>query len=128
MAKKKEKKVSTEIETNIPQENVVLTETPVVENKNITEEFEKEVSKVIEEITEDTNKEISNIKIQEKEILKTIEENPENTKDIVEKANIIKNRILKIMSELRIIVDMVESKTDISYWPVPTYIDLLFSI
>jgi glutamine synthetase len=60
--------------------------------------------------------------------LETIITLMKSTKDIVEKANIIKNRILKIMSELRIIVDMVESKTDISYWPVPTYIDLLFSI
>lgn len=85
MAKKKEKMVSMETEINIPQENEILKEIPIVENKNLTEEFEKEISKVIEEITEDTNKEISNIKIQEKEILKKIEENPEKTQEIVEK-------------------------------------------
>ena len=32
------------------------------------------------------------------------------------------------MLELRTIVDTLESKVDEKYWPMPTYIDLLFGI
>ena len=72
MAKKKEKIVSMETEITIPQENGILKEIPIVETKNFTEEFEKEVSKVIDEVTKNTNEKISNLKMDEQEILKKI--------------------------------------------------------
>ena len=47
---------------------------------------------------------------------------------ITEKANIIKNETKKIMSDLRKIVDLIETKVSSTYWPMPTYTDLLFSM
>ena len=39
-----------------------------------------------------------------------------------------KDKILVAMTELRILVDELETKTDASYWPYPSYGDILFSI
>ncbi len=39
-----------------------------------------------------------------------------------------KNTILSLMAELRVIVDELETKTDASYWPYPSYGDILFSV
>lgn len=50
------------------------------------------------------------------------------TKQLIAKAKLIKDKVLKTMEELRVIVDKVESSVDIEYWPMPTYVDLLFSI
>ena len=50
------------------------------------------------------------------------------TTDINKKASLIKKNIIPIMNELRLIVDTVEAKIDLEYWPMPTYIELLFSI
>lgn len=85
MAKKKEKIVSTEVEMTELKENEIITESPDVENKINIETFEGEVSKVIDEVTKNTNEKISNLKMNEQEILKKIEENPEKTQEIVEK-------------------------------------------
>lgn len=85
MAKKKEKIVSTEVEMTELKKNEIITESPDVENKINIETFEGEVSKVIDEVTKNTNEKISNLKMDEQEILKKIEENPGKTQEIVEK-------------------------------------------
>ena len=51
-----------------------------------------------------------------------------NIKTLQEKAVFIKDNVLKLMNDLRKIVDEVETKVDFRDWPVPTYVDLLFSI
>ena len=43
-------------------------------------------------------------------------------------ANHWKDEVCTTMNELRNIVDTLESKVDEKYWPMPTYIDLLFGI
>ncbi len=43
-------------------------------------------------------------------------------------AHFSKNRILSCMTELRILVDELETKTDSSYWPYPSYGEILFSV
>ncbi len=49
-------------------------------------------------------------------------------KNDVEKSCIIwQNEVITIMKELRKIVDLVETKVDSTYWPMPTYVDLLFN-
>jgi len=48
--------------------------------------------------------------------------------DLSKKANYIKDKIIKLMVDLRKVVDEVETKVDFRDWPVPTYVDLLFSI
>ena len=55
-------------------------------------------------------------------------EKVKKTTDINKKASLIKKNIIPIMNELRLIVDTVEVKIDLEYWPMPTYIELLFTI
>ena len=54
--------------------------------------------------------------------------NMKGIKDFKERAVYIKDNIIKVMNSLRKIVDEVESKVDFKDWPIPTYVDLLFSI
>lgn len=49
-------------------------------------------------------------------------------KDFNEKANYIKDAIVLSMRNLRKIVDKIETKVDGKDWPMPTYVDLLFSL
>ena len=48
--------------------------------------------------------------------------------DIVEEAAMIRDHILPVMSELRLPCDQAEMYTARSYWPYPTYGDLLFGV
>lgn len=48
--------------------------------------------------------------------------------DCLLQANLWKEKVCTTMLELRTIVDTLESKVDEKYWPMPTYIDLLFGI
>ena len=50
------------------------------------------------------------------------------TEDIVKEATVIRDTILPAMSELRIPCDRAELLTAKSYWPFPTYGDILFSV
>ncbi len=56
-----------------------------------------------------------------------INEAQNSNKDIYIKATKWRDNVLKIMQELRIVVDKLETKVDSKAWPMPTYIDLLFS-
>ncbi len=53
-------------------------------------------------------------------------QNKEN--DLLTRAYIWKDEVLTTMASLRKVVDTVETKTDAAYWPMPTYVDLLFGI
>ena len=52
----------------------------------------------------------------------------DNKQDYVKTAYLCKDNIVTLMSKIRKIVDTIESKVDIKYWPIPTYIDLLFNM
>ena len=49
-------------------------------------------------------------------------------KEFKAKADYIKELIVYGMKELRKIVDVIETKVDSNDWPIPTYVDLLFSL
>ena len=51
-----------------------------------------------------------------------------DTEDIVSEAAAIRDTVLPRMSELRIPCDQAELLTAKSYWPFPTYGDILFSV
>lgn len=48
--------------------------------------------------------------------------------DIFDQAVAWRDNVFKVMNELRETVDTVETLVDAEYWPIPTYIDLLFGI
>ncbi|MBR6205851.1 MAG: glutamine synthetase III [Oscillospiraceae bacterium] len=48
--------------------------------------------------------------------------------DIVEESAAIRDRLLPVMSQLRVPCDEAERLTAKSYWPFPTYADLLFGV
>ncbi len=52
----------------------------------------------------------------------------DDTPDVIEKAELIRDSLLGRMSELRIACDESEVLTAKSYWPFPTYSDLLYSV
>ena len=48
--------------------------------------------------------------------------------DVVEESAMIRDSVLAAMAELRASCDEAETLTDRSYWPFPTYADILFSV
>lgn len=63
------------------------------------------------------------LKLLEDELLQSKEEH-----DIASEAGFYRNRIFAAMSELRLIVDELETLTAKKYWPFPTYSDMLYSV
>ena len=51
-----------------------------------------------------------------------------DAKDIIEESAMIRDNVLPKMCELRVACDEAETKTARSYWPFPTYADILFSV
>ena len=51
-----------------------------------------------------------------------------DARDILEEASLVRDTVLPAMSELRIPCDQAEILTAKSYWPFPTYGDILFSV
>ena len=49
-------------------------------------------------------------------------------KDINKSAHIWKDEVMYQMHELRKIADVLETKVSLEFWPIPTYMDLLFGI
>ena len=75
--------------------------------------------------------ELSSLIDEMKSLVETLEKHISKTKDISsfhEKAVYIKDDIIKLMNDLRNVVDQIETKVDLKDWPMPTYVDLLFSI
>lgn len=57
-----------------------------------------------------------------------VERAQKKTGDILEIAKIWRDDVLTTMNELRRVVDEIENHVDEKYWPMPTYMDLLFGI
>lgn len=57
-----------------------------------------------------------------------VERAQKKTGDILEIAKIWRDDVLTTMNELRRVVDEIENRVDEKYWPMPTYMDLLFGI
>ncbi|MBQ6670417.1 MAG: glutamine synthetase III [Firmicutes bacterium] len=51
-----------------------------------------------------------------------------DAEDIIEESEMVRDTLLPIMSELRVPCDKAELLTAKSYWPFPTYEDLLFGV
>ena len=83
-----------------------------------------------EYLVEDIN-DLSKILKQMKDIVNQLDNivcEAKTIKNLKEKAVFIKDNIIKTMSNLRVVVDSAEVKVDSKCWPMPTYVDLLFSI
>ncbi len=52
----------------------------------------------------------------------------QDAEDVVEESALIRDLVLPVMSELRVPCDEAETLTAKSYWPFPTYGDLLFGV
>ena len=66
------------------------------------------------------------MKVKTNKLEEVIKKAQDNKKDVALSATIWQNEVLKAMKELRTVVDIVETKVASSYWPMPTYMDLLF--
>ena len=85
-----------------------------IDNDYLVEDI-KELSELLKEINVLT-------KVLEETIKKA-----QMARNELEKAcSIWQKEVIKIMNELRKIVDNIETKVDSEYWPMPTYVDLLF--
>ena len=52
----------------------------------------------------------------------------QKAEDVIQESAMIRDRVLAKMDELRAVCDEAETLTAKSYWPFPTYGDLLFSV
>ena len=52
----------------------------------------------------------------------------DDAKDIIEESAMIRDKVLPAMESLRAACDEAETMTEKSYWPFPTYSDLLFGV
>ena len=52
----------------------------------------------------------------------------QGAQDVTEESAMVRDNLLPLMSELRVPCDKAERLTAKSYWPFPTYADLLFSV
>ena len=76
----------------------------------------KKLSESVEKILKDT------------EILKGKLAELADSKDITEESYKIRDYVIPAMTELRAVCDVAEGLTDKSFWPFPTYGDLLFGV
>lgn len=86
------------------------------ENEGILNEI-KEINSCLEKMMKEVN--ALKISIKEFQMIK------ENKLQIIKK---YKNQVISTMDKLREIVDNIEESIDKNNWPLPTYIDLLFSL
>ena len=77
----------------------------------------KEFSTLLSLMKETTNK-----------LEKVISKAQKEKSNLLKASYIWKDEVLKTMNKLREITDLLETKIDISYWPLPTYTDLLFGL
>ena len=69
----------------------------------------------------------SSILLERQQILEKLT-NKEKPKDILNQAKVYSNKIAPAMSNLRQIVDKLETLTSKKHWPLPSYSELLYSI
>ena len=48
--------------------------------------------------------------------------------DILQQSILWRDHVFAAMNSLRETVDVIETRVDAKYWPIPTYLDLLFGI
>ena len=60
------------------------------------------------------------------ELEKVLESKP--TSSVEEISMYYKEKVLPLMDEIRTIIDGIEAKVDKSFWPYPSYGDLLFGV
>ena len=48
--------------------------------------------------------------------------------DVIKQSFAIRDELIPKMTDLRVLCDQAETKTAKSYWPYPSYADLLFSV
>ena len=77
-------------------------------------------------------KELSELLSIMKEQMKALEEEIDNVsiceRDVMEQALLWRDKVFVSMNTLRKTVDIIETKVDEDYWPIPSYVDLLFGI
>ena len=82
-------------------------------------------------LTEDATK-LATLLQEAKDKLTTLEDNiskaQNNDAEIFEVATMWRDDVFGIMQSLRETIDTIEELVDDSYWPIPTYVDLLFGI
>lgn len=87
---------------------------------------------IINDYVVDDVKNLSSLISQMKNQMMILEKHIERAKhveaDVLEMAKIWRDDVLTTMSTLREIVDCIENCVDEKYWPMPTYMDLLFGI
>ncbi len=88
---------------------------PVLKCRYETELVEK-LSGLIDEITESTSE------------LEGVLAKVRSSEDILEESALIRDKLIPAMTELRVPCDEAETLTARSYWPFPTYADLLFGV
>ena len=84
------------------------------------------VSYLVGDIEELSNL-IRDMKIKVYDLEAVIKKAQEHKNDVEIASVIWQNEVITTMKELRKIVDLVETKVDSKYWPMPTYVDLLFN-
>ncbi len=84
------------------------------------------VSYLVGDIEELSNL-IRDMKIKAYDLEVVIKKAQEHKNDVEIACVIWQNEVITTMKELRKIVDLVETKVDSTYWPMPTYVDLLFN-
>lgn len=91
----------------------------------------KEAGLDVDFLVEDANKLASQVKLM-KEQMVTLENNiavaQKCDEDIFTQAVIWRDDVFGTMQALRETVDAIEESVDAKYWPIPTYVDLLFGI
>ena len=71
---------------------------------------------------------LSSCLMQKTEVLNTALLNSKNHTEVQDSANYYKDTVLTAMQELRAVADELETLTGSSYWPYPTFGDLLFRV
>ena len=91
----------------------------------------KEAGLDVEFLVEDANKLAAQVKLM-KEQMTTLENNivaaQKSDEDIFTQAVAWRDDVFGTMQVLRETVDAIEESVDSEYWPIPTYVDLLFGI
>lgn len=62
------------------------------------------------------------------ELSHKIQQLDENNSEILARAIFCKDAIVPLMEELRSYADRLECSVDASFWPIPTYTDLMFGL
>lgn len=101
--------------TEISQTALTVKETGV--NNDFLVEDVKELSELLSQMKNDMN-----------HLNKKIEEALQFNGEIYENSVLWRDNVFAAMNALRSTVDTIETKVDAKYWPMPTYVDLLFGI